>query len=38
MLGIRASFREDSESSPAEAVFGSQLILPGQFINTDELP
>ncbi len=31
MLGIRASFREDSEFSPAEAVFGSQLILPGQF-------
>jgi hypothetical protein len=23
MLGIRASFREDSEFSPAEAVFGS---------------
>ncbi len=34
MLGIRASFREDSEFSPAEAVFGSQLILPGQFVNT----
>jgi hypothetical protein len=38
MLGIRASFREDSEFSPAEAVFGSQLILPGQFINTTESP
>jgi hypothetical protein len=38
MLGIRASFREDSEFSPAEAVFGSQLILPGQFVNTAELP
>jgi hypothetical protein len=38
VLGIRASFREDSEFSPAEAVFGSQLILPGQFINTAELP
>jgi hypothetical protein len=36
MLGIRASFREDSEFSPAEAVFGSQLILPGQFVNTAE--
>jgi hypothetical protein len=34
MLGV--SFREDSEFSPAEAVFGSQLILPGQFINTAE--
>ncbi len=38
MLGIRASFREDSEFSPAEAVFGSQLVLPGQFINTAESP
>ncbi len=38
MLGIRASFREDSDFSPAEAVFGSQLILPGQFINTTESP
>ena len=38
MLGIRASFREDSEFSPAEAVFGSQLILPGHFINTAESP
>jgi hypothetical protein len=28
--------REDSEFSPAEALFGSQLILPGQFINTVE--
>jgi hypothetical protein len=36
MLGIRASFREDSEFSSAEAVFGSQLILPGQFVNTSE--
>jgi hypothetical protein len=38
MLSIRASFREDSKFSPAEAVFGSQLILPGQFINTTESP
>jgi hypothetical protein len=38
MLGIRASFREGSEFSPAEAVFGSQLILPGQFVNTAEWP
>jgi hypothetical protein len=38
MLDIRASFREDSEFSPAEAVFGSQLVLPDQFINTAESP
>jgi hypothetical protein len=36
LLGIRASFREDSEFSPAEAVFSSQLILPGQFVDTTE--
>jgi transposase InsO family protein len=33
MLGIRASFREDSKFSPAEAVFSSKLVLPGQFVN-----
>jgi hypothetical protein len=38
LLGIRAAYREDSEFSPAEAVYGSQLILPGQFINTAESP
>jgi hypothetical protein len=38
MLGIRASFREDSKFSPTEAVFASQLILPGQFVNTTKLP
>jgi hypothetical protein len=38
MLGFRASFRKDSEFSLAETVFGSQLILPGQFINTAESP
>jgi len=36
LLGIRAAYREDSEFSPTEAVYGSQLILPGQFINTAE--
>jgi transposase InsO family protein len=38
LLGIRAAVREDSEFSLAEAVYGSQLILPGQFINTAESP
>jgi hypothetical protein len=38
MLGIRASYREDNEFSPPEAVFCSQLILPGQLINTPESP
>ncbi len=38
MLGIRSTFREDSEFSPAEAVLGTQLVLPGQFVDTAELP
>jgi hypothetical protein len=38
LLGIRAAYREDSEFSPAEAVYGSQLILPGQLINSAESP
>ncbi len=38
LLGIRAAYREDSKFSPAEAVYGSQLILPGQFINTAKSP
>jgi hypothetical protein len=38
LLGIRTAFREDNEFSPAEAVYGSQLVLPGQFIDTAESP
>ncbi len=29
LLGIRTAFWKDSEFSPAEAVYGSQLVLPG---------
>jgi hypothetical protein len=36
--GMRSAWREDSEFSPAEAVFGSQLVLPGQFLSTPEPP
>jgi hypothetical protein len=38
MLGVRSAWREDSEFSPAEAVFGSQLVLPGQFLSSPESP
>jgi hypothetical protein len=38
LLGIRTACSEDSEFSLAEAVYGSQLVLPGQFINTAESP
>ncbi len=36
MLGIRAAFHEDSDFPLAETVFGSQLVPPGQFVNTAE--
>jgi hypothetical protein len=38
MLGVRATFWEDSDFLPAEAVFGTQLVLPGQFVNNAESP
>jgi len=38
MLGIHSSYREDAEFSPAEAVFGSQPVLPGQFLSAPEPP
>ncbi len=38
LLGIRTAWREGTEFSPSEAVFGSQLVLPGQFLSSPELP
>jgi hypothetical protein len=38
MLGIRSAWREDAEFSPAENVFGSQPVLPGQFLLDPESP
>jgi hypothetical protein len=38
LLGFRTSCGEDSEFSPSENVFGSQLVLPGQFLSTPEPP
>ncbi len=37
LLGIRAQPREDTGLSPAEAVFGAQIILPNEFLQNDEL-
>ncbi len=34
MLGIRAAFQEDRDFSPAEAIFGTHLTLPDQFVDT----
>jgi hypothetical protein len=36
LLGIRSAWREDAEFSPAEAVFGCQRVLPGQFLSSPE--
>ncbi len=38
MLGIRTAWREEGYLSPAEAVFGSQPLLLGQFLDTPEPP
>jgi hypothetical protein len=38
LLGIRSAWREEGDFSPAEAVFGSQLVLPGQFLSAPEPP
>ena len=38
MLGLQASPQDDSGFSPAEAVFGSTLSLPGKFLKHSEIP
>ena len=38
LLGLRAAPREDSATSAAEAVYGSDLILPHQFLQSQDPP
>ena len=38
MLGLRSSPKEDSGFSPAEAVYGSNLSLPGEFLEHSKIP
>ena len=38
MLGLRSSPKDDSGFSPAEAVFGSPLSLPGEFLKHSKIP
>ena len=38
MLGLRSSPKDDSGFSPAEAVYGTNLSLPGEFLEHSELP
>jgi hypothetical protein len=38
LLGLRTAAREDDSSTPAQAVLGSPLIIPGIFLDSPELP
>ena len=38
MLGLRSSPKDNSGFSPAEAVFGCPLSLPGKFLEHLEIP
>ena len=38
LLSLRAAPREDDGRSPAEALYGSQLVVPGQFLGGSEPP
>jgi hypothetical protein len=38
LLALRAAPHEDSAASPAESVYGAQLVLPGEFLGTPEAP
>jgi hypothetical protein len=33
LLGLRAAPREEDNSSPAQAAFGTPIVLPGQFLD-----
>jgi hypothetical protein len=37
LLGLHSAAREDDNTTPAQAIFGLQLILPGQFLNSHEI-
>ena len=38
LLGLRSVPREDSAISASKALFGSPLVLPGEFLDSPELP
>ena len=38
LLALRAAPHEDNNRSPAEAVYGSPLVLPGEFPSSPEVP
>jgi hypothetical protein len=38
LLGLRANVKADGSPSPAELVYGSQLVLPGEMVDSVEPP
>ena len=38
LLGFRTTPKEDSGYAPAEALFGTQLAVPGEFLDAPDLP
>ncbi len=38
LLGLRAQPRDDTDLSPAEAVFGVPIVLPNEFLLNEEMP
>jgi hypothetical protein len=36
LLGLFSAAREDNNTTPPQAVFGSLLILPGQYLDSPE--
>ncbi len=36
LLGLRVQPREDTVFSPAEAVFGTPIVLPNEFLHGEE--
>ena len=38
LLGLCAAARKDTAVTPPQAVYGSNLVLPGQFLSEQELP
>jgi hypothetical protein len=38
LLGLRAAPKDDSNTSSAELVFGCRITVPGQFLDSPELP
>ena len=38
LLGLKTNAKEDSGYAPAEALFGTKLAVPGEFLDAPDLP